>query len=331
MLRIAMLSGWHVHAKGYAEQLRALPDVDITTVWDEEPDRGTQWAASMGVAFQTNLDTLLSRDDVDGVVVCAPTNRHAEVMVAAAQAKKHIFTEKVMALTVEECNTISDAVREAGVKFCISFPARTQAPHLFAKRVAEENMIGDITVLRVRVAHNGASGEWLPPHFYDPVACGGGAMMDLGAHPMYLARWILGEPVRVSSTFSHITGHAVEDNAVSLIEFENKAIGIIETSFVSAHCPQFLELYGTDGCLLVGGPENQVRIISKKLESSLDGWISPAQLPSALPTPIKMWVSGIRDDTSIPFGLEEGTQLTQLMEAAYLSHREQRQVEIPAL
>ena len=320
MLRVGMLSGWHVHARGYAEEIKAIPNIAITAVWDEQPERGKPWAVDLGVPFEADLRAFLNRDDVDAVVVDAPTNRHAEVMVAAAEAGKHLFTEKVMAPTVRECDAIADAVRKAGVKFCISFPARTTSKHLFAKRVAEEKLLGDITLLRVRVAHDGASSHWLPAHFYDPVACGGGAMMDLGAHPMYLARWILGKPLRVSSTFNYFTDHPVEDNAVSVIEFESKAIAIVETSFVSKYSPSYLELYGTGGSLFVGGPEDQVRIVSDQTEGILRGWIIPSQLPPALPRPIRLWVNGILEGTPIPFGLEEGTQLTALMEAAYVSH-----------
>lgn len=321
MLRIGMLSGWHVHARDYARELSAMPNVAISAVWDEDADRGRAWAGELHAPFERDLDAFLRREDVDAVVVDAPTNRHAEVMVAAAEARKHIFTEKVMALTVRECQAISAAVKKAGVHFCISFPARTSPQHLFVKQAAEEKLIGDITVLRVRLAHDGASAGWLPPHFYDPVACGGGAMMDLGAHPMYLARWILGKPLRISSTFNYFTGRAVEDNAVSVLEFENKAIAIVETSFVSTHCPTTLEMYGTEGTLLAGGPDNLVRIRSRRLDSSVPGWITPARLPEALPRPIRIWVNGILDGAPIPFGLEEGTQLTELMEAAYLSHR----------
>jgi predicted dehydrogenase len=87
-----------------------------------------------------------------------------------------------------------------------------------------------------------------------------------------------------------------------------------------------LELYGTEGCLIIGGPDGRVRIISDKIQSNVPGWIVPSQLPKGLPSPINQWVSGILEGTSIHFGLEEGTQLTELMEAAYKSHREGKQV-----
>lgn len=332
MLRVGMLSGWHVHARGYAQELGTIPNVKITAVWDEEPTRGKKWAAELGVPFERELDTFLERDDIDAVVCNAPTNLHAEVMVAAAKAGKHIFTEKVMALTVRECNRIARAVRKAGVKFTISMPMRTSPNNQFAKKVADEKLLGEVMLLRVRVAHNGASAGWLPAHFYDPVACGGGAMMDLGAHPMYIARWILGKPARISSTFNAYTKHKVEDNSVSVIEFESKAIAIVETSFISARSPYALELYGTEGSLVIGGPDNIVKVTSEKIESLVPaGWVTPTHLPKALPSPLRQWVSSILDGTEVLYGLEEGTQLTELMEAAYISHRTGRQVSFSEL
>ncbi|NMB24884.1 MAG: Gfo/Idh/MocA family oxidoreductase [Firmicutes bacterium] len=330
MMRIAMLSGWHVHAPGYAREILARSDARITAVWDEDPERGRKWAADLGVPFEECLDAVLGRADVDGVVINAPTNRHPEVIVAAAKAGKHIFTEKVMAITVKECLEIKKAVEEAGVKFCISFPHRTWPVNLLAKQVMDEGLLGDVTLMRVRNAHNGASAGWLPEHFWDPVTCGGGAMIDLGAHPMYLIRWIMGEPKRISAMFTHYTNREVEDNAVALIEFGNKSIAISETGFVSQSSPFTLELHGTEGTYLVGGPERSVRLHSTKLrESTGDGWVIPTRLPAALPMPMDQWIRGVLEDAPIYFGLDEGIQLTELMEGATRSYRQGCQIEFP--
>src|SRR5690606_32553495 len=99
MIRLAMLSYWHVHAAGYASAAQRHPDTQITAVWDEDPERGRTYADELGVPFHAELDAVLARDDVDGVIVDAPTNINTEVLTAAARAGKHIFTEKVLALT----------------------------------------------------------------------------------------------------------------------------------------------------------------------------------------------------------------------------------------
>ncbi len=329
MVRVAMLSKWHAHAKGYAESLRKMPDVKLTLVWDEEPERGAAWAKELGVEFDPNLDAIWKRGDVDAVACCAPTNRHAEIMTAAADAGKHVFTEKVMALTIDECNRVRDAVKKNNVKFCISYPFRTRPEVLYAKQAVDDGLLGQLTFIRARVAHNAGSAGWLPPHFWDPVGCGGGSMMDLGAHPMYLCRWIGGQPKRIASTFNYMTGHEVEDNSVSVIEFENKAIGVCETRFMSTYSPFSLELSGTEGSIFVGGPEEKsVRIRSNNVQGG-KSWITPGKLPDALPSTTQMWVDGILRGAAIPFDTEQGTQLTELMQYAYQAHREGKHVDIP--
>ncbi|MFW5976463.1 MAG: Gfo/Idh/MocA family protein [Bacillota bacterium] len=327
-LKIAMLSGWHVHAKGYAGELNSIPEVEIVSIWDEDRIRGKKWAEDLGTDFEPNLDTLLAREEIDGVVVDTPTNMHTEVMVKAARAGKHIFTEKVMALTVAECKKIEKAVRENNVKFCISFPHRTRSDILFAKEAVDEGLLGNITSMRIRNAHNGSIADWLPEHFYNKEECGGGAMIDLGAHGMYLARWFLGKPVKISSVFNKVTDREVEDNAISVIEFKNKAIAVNETGFVSTNDPFSLELNGTEGSLVIGGPENGVKINSNKSQSKITGWVNPSQLPDPLPHPIEQWVFGILENDEIHFGLEEGIQLTELMEGAYESFKTGEQVEL---
>lgn len=328
MVRVAMLSRWHVHANEYAACVNGEEQAQVIAVWDEHPERGRGWAGELGVDFEVDLDRLLAREDIDAVAVNTPTNMHPDVMIRAAQAGKHIFTEKVMATTVKECLAITDAVTQAGVKFCISFPRRGLSEVLLAKQLVEANQLGRITLSRIRVAHNGSLEDWLPGHFYDPVACGGGAMIDLGAHGMYIARWLLGEPRQISSTFNHITGRAVEDNTVSVIAFENEAVAINETSFVQHGGAFYLEINGTEGTYVTGGPEQKTRIQAPKWSGS-DDWVEPDTLPEPLSHPVTQWINGITQDSPIDYGLAEGIQLTELMEGAYRAHNEGRTVHYP--
>ena len=85
MLNVAMLSKWHVHAAGYARELMAMDDVNVTCIWDEDAERGAAWAKELGVAFEADLDELLRRPDVDAVAVNCPTAMHPEVIIKAAR------------------------------------------------------------------------------------------------------------------------------------------------------------------------------------------------------------------------------------------------------
>ena len=322
MLKVAILSSWHVHARGYARQFQERADVSLTVVWDEEVEKGQKFAAEFGVDFEPDLDKLLARGDVDAVCVNAPTNMHPEVMVKAAQAGKHIFTEKVLALTMEGALAIKDAVAKSGVKFCISYPHRTMPHNLFAKKVLDDKLLGEVTLFRVRNAHNGASGNWLPAHFYDEEQCGGGAMIDLGAHPMYLIRWLMGKPDEMASAFTAVTKHAVEDNAVSVMKYANGAIAISETGFVSGASPFMLEMYGTDGTLIINGSDVSLASAKVTANDEYRGFVRPNRLPQALPDAIDQFVDAILYGKEIVFGMEDAVALTEMMVAAYKAHKQ---------
>ncbi|MDR0730191.1 MAG: Gfo/Idh/MocA family oxidoreductase [Treponema sp.] len=320
MVRILMLSKWHVHAEGYAKYVQSQPDAKITCVWDEDPARGAAWAKELGVDFEDDLGKALARSDVDGVVVNTATSEHCRVMVAAADAKKHIFTEKALAPTVKECKIIAEAIAKNGVKFCISHPHLTTSIAQYCKQAIADGILGKINYMRMRTAHDGSLAGWLPSYWYDVEKAGGGAMMDLGCHPMYTAAYLLGKPKRIASIFNTTCcPPPADDHAVSVAEFENNAIAVSETGFVSPYGANCFELLGTEGAVVQVG--NQIKVRSNKFK---DGWIIPDHLPDPLPPAMRMWLDGIIDGKPIPFGTERGIALTELLENAYISHKEQR-------
>ncbi len=320
MINVAMLSKWHVHAEGYARQVREY-GANITCVWDEDAQRGAKWAKELGADFEENLDELLKREDVDCVVCDAPTTMHKEILVKAAKAGKHIFTEKALATTVADCDEIAQAVKENGVKFLISMPWRCRPQTLFAKKVIDEGKLGDITMLRIRNAHNGATANWLPDYWYDESMAGGGAMMDLGCHPMYGVSYLCGRPKRISSMFNYITKRPVDDNAVSVIEFENNCLAIVETALVSYNSPSSFEIYGTKGTLI--DRDGQALLFTSEFIEE-EGYAEIEDPPQALPSPMVMFLDACTKGTPIEFGLEAARDLTELLEKAYISHKNGR-------
>ncbi|MBE3584471.1 MAG: Gfo/Idh/MocA family oxidoreductase [Limnochordaceae bacterium] len=330
MLRVAMLSYWHVHAPDYTRQIQQIPDTQITVVWDEIPGRGQEWAEKLGATFVPDLVAAVNRPDVDAVIVCAPTSRHADVMVAAAQAHKHIFTEKVLAATVAEADRIIHAVQDAGVQFCISLPHRSRADILFARKAIQEGWLGQVTLLRARIAHTGVIDHWLPPHFLNPEETGGGALIDLGAHPMYISDFLLGLPQRVSARYTHVDpAVAVEDNAVAVLEYANGSMAVVESSFTSRFSPFTIEAHGTEGTLFISFPGAPIQMQSRQIGTEVGGWLQPERLPEPLPTPLQQWVNAIRTGQPAEPNLQAARNLTELMEAANRSAREGRPVELP--
>jgi predicted dehydrogenase len=335
MIRLAMLSFWHVHAQDYLHQARKNSAVAITAVWDETPGRGHAQAQVLGVPFYERLDDLLLHAAVDGVIVDTPTTMHRDVMIAAAQAGKHIFTEKVLAPTLHECNEIVAAVNKAGVILVVSLPRLYAGYTRAIKDILDRKLLGELIEVRARISHDGALRTkqnpqgWLPPYFFEPQQSAGGAMIDLGSHPMYLARLFLGLPESVSATYGYITGRTVEDNAVAVLHYPDGKIGVVESGFVNRFSPFTIEVHGTEGSLLYGAPESRLQIRSPALGK--DTWSVWADMPPDLPVPFQQWVSHIQQETPATENIQAATDLSMLMEAANRSAVSRQPVRLETL
>jgi predicted dehydrogenase len=319
-----MLSFAHVHANGYADQVKREPNAEMVAVWDDMPDRGRPNAEKYGVPFVQDLDELLARDDVDAVVVNAETSKHREVMVPAARAKKHIFTEKALSVTLEDSRAIADEVRKAGIVFTISLPQRTTPQFQFMQEAINKGWLGDITQARMRNAHNAALDHWFSggtAWFGDKQLAGGGSLFDLGCHQVDVMRKLLGEPKQVTALAANNSGaYDIDDICIAIIEFKNKALGIIDVSWIQRSGPNTNEIYGTEGFLGTGYPGAGVILQSRKLTAEgVSGTIQP-NLPSSRPSLMTQWLNRIEGSGGEPdTNIDDGVNLTELLEGIYAS------------
>lgn len=335
MIRVAILSFWHVHAKDYTRQAEMNPHTRIVAIWDEEPERGRQKAEEYGVRFYENLQELLANPDIDAVIVVTPTAMHPEVMIAAANAGKHIFTEKVVAVTVKECQDILAAVKTSGVRLTVSLPRAYTGFADAILRAIREDELGKVTTVRIRLAHNGAlptdqhPNGALPAHFFNLAQSGGGALMDLGCHPMYLARMFLGLPERVSACFGYILGHEVEEHAAVILQYPSGSIGIVEAGFVNSYSQFDIEVQGTQGSMKYSRADNILYICSSRQADA--GWQAVTELREDIPAPFEQWVSHIQHGTTASENMGLALDLTRLMEAATISARSGAAVQLQDL
>jgi predicted dehydrogenase len=329
---IAKLSFAHVHAHGYCDQVRDHPEAELVAIWDEDPARGREEAQKRNLPFFERLDDALAFPEVDAVVCDAPTNMHAEVLIAAADAGKHIFTEKALTITIAEADAVVSAVKRSGVKFMISLPSRTRPEILFAKKAVEDGLLGGVTTMRARIAHMAALDRWFnrtathsgSAWFGDEEAAGGGAFFDLGCHRVDVMRWILGEPATCVAIKNNYSGsYPIDDNMVALVEFRNKALGILDVSWVHRSGPNPLEIYGDCGHLTIEmGPGPRVLLESTRLPSAdVKGPIVVTNLPAALPSPMQQWIAAILHGSPTTIDIQDGWNLTQLMEGCYAAAR----------
>ena len=313
-MKVAILGAWHVHAPDYTRC--ALAEGEVVGFFERDDALAAAFADRFGLPrFPTPEELLAS--DCEAVIVCSATKDHAGDMIAAAKAGKHIFTEKVLALTDAECDAVEAAVRESGVTFVISLFQKYLGTRKAVKTVAHSGELGKINYLRFRNCHTGSTDNWLPAHFYNAEACGGGAMIDLGAHGMYLTHWILGAPATAASAFTLACDRPdvaakntdrVEDNAVTVMTYPSGAIAVNETSFVSANDPVVFEVHGELGCVRMEAS----RVV--KCTAATGGREVEVPAEAEDPAPILQFLTG----NILPgCGMAEAKALTHMMVMAY--------------
>lgn len=307
---------WHVHAEQYYKI--AAEHTEVIGVWEENEEWRRAFCEKYSLYEFKSFDELLS-SGADAAIVCTSTSTHADIMVRLANAKIDIFTEKVLALTSEDCDRVARAVEENGVRFAISFVQKYKAGMRTIKAIVDSGELGKINFFRFRNVHSGFTNNWLPAHFYNLEQCGGGAMIDLGAHGMYISDWICGVPCSATSVFSLSCWHEevvktnvdkIEDNAVTVMRYPDGCIAVNETGFVSEGCPITVEVGGEEGYLTYNDASGKVI----KNTRSTDGKSALAELLPALPSPCEQFCKG---ELLEGCGIEEAKRLTHLMEMAY--------------
>jgi len=161
-----------------------VSEVDLVAVADADPKTSEEVAARFGSKHHySDYHELLKREDISAVVIATPTSTHAQVIKDAANAGKHIFSEKPLAMTLEMCDEAIAAAKEAGVKLQLGFMRRFDAAYVMAKKKIDEGAIGQPVVLHaISRDKNRTSLEFARR------ANSGGMIMDMGVHDFDLAR-----------------------------------------------------------------------------------------------------------------------------------------------
>lgn len=196
----------------------------------------------------TTVAGLLADCDLDAVYVATPAYLHAEHVLLAAKARKHVLVEKPMALNLTDGRRMIAACRRAGVKLQVGYMRRFHPCHAKIKELIGRGRLGKIVEARVQTH------LWYPPApeawRQNPALGGGGAMMDMGSHCLELLEFLLG-PIRWVQGFmaNVVFDYPVEDLAIATVGFASGAMGIIDASFAIPHRENVLEIYGTQATL----------------------------------------------------------------------------------
>ncbi len=239
----------------HREQIRQLADARLVAVSDISAEKAKAVGKREQVDWYADYHEMVQRDDIDVVNILTPSATHADAMVAAARAGKHVIVEKPIDVTVTRAEQAIAACREAGVKLCVISQHRFDRSTMRVKQEVDRGHFGQLFLAQ-------ASVHWFRgPSYFDTVPGrgtwamdGGGVLMIQALHTIDIMQDLLG-PVESVFARTAIATHPhieVEDVAVATLAFESGALGTITaTTGAFPGLSTRLEIFGEDGSAMI--------------------------------------------------------------------------------
>jgi predicted dehydrogenase len=269
---VAILGAAHMgHAWAYSRALTESPNAHVVGLHDPEPAH-TRWIRQdFGVPLAGDAEALLASPEVDAVLVCGANDEHRVQVELAAAHGKHVLCEKPIATTAQDAEAMVAACAAAGVQLHVAFVSRFLPLVERARTAVRDGRLGELIGL---VGANRGRPP-LPPAYpgwiTDPVAAGGGALIDHSVHVIDVMRHVSGlEVAEVSAEAGSLLWNLdVDDVAVVLLRWENGAVGSVDPSWsVPADHPYdydfSLRLVGTEGSLEITDGAEALNVVSTR-------------------------------------------------------------------
>lgn len=230
----------------------------LTVVMRRDKEKLESYARRHGVArFTTDYQALLQDEDVDVVYIATPPKWHEFYTLEAARAKKAVYVEKPMGMTVAQCRTMRRVCQAQGVPLFVAYYRREHEKFKTVKAILERGDIGEVrsfAYLYVSpVPQVPAHRAWL----YDKEIAGGGKLFDIGSHMVDTLRFLLGEVDTVHG-FSANQSKAleVEDVVSGVLHFEGGVQGTLQLTFTGSEDQDQLLIFGSKGSLKLSLMDN---------------------------------------------------------------------------
>ncbi len=320
--------------------LRTVPEARLVAVAEPREEAGRTLAEENGATWYPEIDGLLARSGADVIILGTPSGMHPDQATLAAQAGKHVITEKPMAITLDGADRMIAACRDAGVTLSCIFQNRFTRDAVRLKRAVEQGRLGRPVLGNAFVHWNRpqeyytSAGGWRGTYELD----GGGALMNQSIHTIDLLQWILG-PVEEVSAYTGTLARQIEaeDTASVTLRFASGALGGIQGS-TSAHRsrPARVEIIGTDGAAVLEGaqltawepvgdsdPLSAEDVARSHEPEEGEPWARSHE------TQFRLIFEALRDGTVPPVPGEEARNALELILAIYASARTGERVRLP--
>ena len=320
-----------VHAETLAFR---LPEARTLAIADVNREAAQALAARCGIPTVTeSSEEILANPEIEAVLICSSTNTHADLIVQAALAGKHIFCEKPIAHSLTEIDRALAAVAQAGVKLQIGFNRRFDANFARVRRAVISGEIGTPRLMHI-ISRDPAP----PPLSYIRVS--GGMFMDMTIHDFDMARFLIGDEVEEVYTAGGVMvdpeiGAAGDlDTAVITLRFKNGVIGTIDNSRQAAYgYDQRVEILGSLGSIATGNcyPNQAVVSTGTEVRKDLPLNFFMDRYTESFVTEVRAFVQAVRENRPTLVAGADGLIAVVIGIAARKSYDEGRPVRMDEL
>ncbi|MDQ0220734.1 oxidoreductase [Peribacillus cavernae] len=255
-----------IHALNFRKN---VPNANLVAMVDPNEKVAREATYSLGIdKYYLDYKEALKSDEIDAVVVVTPTVYHRDIVVAAAEAGKHVLCEKPMAMNEKECEEIIQATENNNVKLQIGFMRRFNESFIQAKEEIESGSIGDVVMVRSLTRGPSTPQPWM----YD-LKKSNGPLAEVNSHDIDTLRWFLGADFEsvYAIAGNYRCPEAKEeypdfyDNVVLNARFTNQKQGIIDGAVsVKYGYDSRVEILGTEGVIFIGQVHEKTVLTANK-------------------------------------------------------------------
>jgi myo-inositol 2-dehydrogenase / D-chiro-inositol 1-dehydrogenase len=314
-----------IHLKNLARNFSEIRVVAVMDVAGESKALADEFSVP---EFVRTFKELLAVPDLDAVVICSPTDTHADYVIQAARAGKQIFCEKPLDLSLERVKEVLTVVKESGVRLMLGFNRRFDPEFRKIRTLVENGSVGDPQIIKITSRDPGP-----PPISY--IKSSGGMFLDMTIHDFDMARFISGK--KVKDVFARATvkvdpeiGKAGDvDTAVILLTFEDNSMAIIDNCRKAAYgYDQRLEVFGDRGMAMAENnfPNNHKLYTEDGVSGDLPLHFFLERYDGAYMQEIREFVDALVSGSDMPVDGEDGLISIAIGLAAKKSLKENRPV-----
>ena len=317
-----------VHAENLAFR---IPKAKVTAVADIIPDAAKKLAADFQIpAVFDNHRAIMDDKHIDAVIICSSTDTHAQMMTEAAQAGKHIFCEKPIALELLKIDAALEAVKKAQVKLQVGFNRRFDPSFKRVRELVAAGLIGAPHILRI-TSRDPAP----PPLAYVKVS--GGIFLDMAIHDFDMARYLIGsEIVQVYAAGNVLVDPEIGktgdiDTAVITLRFASGALGVIDNSRKAVYgYDQRVEVFGSNGMAMVANktPDQVIQSNGAGVHSAKPLHFFIERYADAYLEEMREFITCLEENKTPSAGGSDGRIAVVIGHAAKKSYEEQRPVQV---